>query len=346
MTECERQFWMVDAPLTGVAVDRGGTLAAFAGGDGTVRIVPLPPEDADPDARSLTDGAVLSLVPDGQSGAFLAGADDGTVYCVDSCGQAHRLLQLPRAWPDQLATHPSGLRAVADGRDVRLLTAWNEPAGVLTAHASTVAGMAFDPAGTQLAVSHYDGANIWDVPGQFRTHRLHHRGSHLNLSWNPNGRFVVTTTQEKMLHAWDLLTGADISLGPCFNKVKTLGWSADGTWLLASGNDTISAWMFANGSLPLSAPRMLGRFSEDLIGQVCPHPQLAVTAAGYNDGGLELTALSERSSRYQLVAPPAPPVVAMAWSPNGDHLVGGDQYGRLFAYRFDRAWLARLTRES
>lgn len=346
MTAYESQSWTVDAPPTGVAVDRGGTFAAFAGGDGAVRIVPLPPEDTDLNALPLADGAVLALVPDGQNGAFLAGADDGAVYGVDVCGQRRRLLQLPRAWPDQLATHACGLRAVADGRDVRLLTACNEPAGALKEHTSTVAGMAFDRAGTQLAVSHYDGVSIWDLPGQRRTKTLDYHGSHLGLAWQPNGRFVVTATQEKMLHAWDLRTGADVSLGPCFNIAKTLGWSADGAWLLASGNDTISAWPFANGRLPLPAPKMLGRFSENLIGQVCPHPRLAVTAVGYNDGGLELTAISARSRRHELIEPPAPPVVAVAWSPDGSYLVGGDQDGRLFAYRFDGAWLARLIRET
>ena len=182
------------------------------------------------------------------------------------------------------------------------------------------------------------------VADRNRIKLLHHRGSHLNLCWQTDGRFVVTTTQEKMLHAWDLLTGADVSLGPSFNKVKTLGWSADGAWLLASGNDTVSAWLFANGRLPPPAPKMLGRFSEDLVGLVCPHPRLAITAVGYNDGGLELTAISTRSTRLQIGAPPAPPLSALAWSQAGDHLIGGDQDGRLFVYRFDEASLAGLIR--
>lgn len=344
MTEYECQSWTVDAPLTAVAVDRGGTLAAFAGGDGAARLLPLIADEADLRLEVLTDGAVLCLVPDCQDGSFLAGADDRTVYRIDADGHTP-LLRLSRAWPDLLATHPAGMRAVVDGPDVHLLDRHGKADGTLTAHPSTLAGMAFDRAGLHLVVSHYDGATIWDLSARSRTHTLHHRGSHLNLCLHPRRRYVVTTTQEKELHAWDLQTGTDVSLGPCFSKVKTLGWSADGQWLLASGNDTISAWSFADG-LPLPAAKMLGRFSEDLIDQVRPHPILALAAVGYNDGGLELTAISARSNRHALIEPPAAPVAAMEWSPDGNHLVGGCQDGRLFAYRFDAAWLARLSEEN
>ena len=44
---------------------------------------------------------------------------------------------------------------------------------------------------------------------------------------------------------------------------------------------------------------MLGRYSERLIGQVCAHPHLALTAAGYNDGSLELISLA-KTPRSQL----------------------------------------------
>ncbi|MEM7251482.1 MAG: WD40 repeat domain-containing protein [Pseudomonadota bacterium] len=345
MIDFECRSWQIDAPLTGVSVDRGGTLAAFAAGDGRLRIASLPPSP-ELDIRPLAEGAILSLTPDCEAGAFLAGADDGGVYCVTAHDEGRRLFQLPRAWPDQLATHPAGLRAMGNGPDIQLLDSSGEDIGVMGGHRSTVAGLAFDRDGRQLAASHYDGASVWDISTQSQTKALHFRGSHLGLSWHTAGRFVVTTTQEKMLHAWDLQTDANVSLGPCFNKVKTLGWSADGDWLIASGNDTVSAWEFSNNRLPLPPPKMLGRFSEQLVGQVCPHPQLPLTAVGYKDGGLELTLISARSEHFALLAPPAPAAVALDWSPSGHYLVGGDQNGRLFVYRFDTDSLARLIEGS
>ena len=98
-----------------------------------------------------------------------------------------------------------------------------------------------------------------------------------------------------------------------------------------------------DGNLPASAPQMLGRFSEQFISQVSPHPGLPLAAAGYNDGGLELVSLAARAARHPLTGMPANPVAAMTWSPDGDHLIGGDQDRQLFVCRFDSEWLAGLA---
>jgi len=361
MTGYSFDRWTVDAPLTGAAVDRGGRYAAFSGGDGAVRIVALGTAAPSLSGWRLAPGAVLSLTADCGEGAFLCGTDEGAVFRVDAEDGPRPLIELARSWSDQLVAHPCGVRAIADGPVVRLLDGEGRTSGVLGPHPSTVAGLAFDDAGRQLAVSHYNGVTIWQLDGPRRAHSLFHRGSHLELSWRRDGRYVVTATQDKTVHAWDLRTGDDASLGQCFNKVKALGWSADGRWLLASGNDTVSAWPFADGAglgsdrLPASAPRMLGRFSEQLVSRVSPHPGLPLTAAGYNDGGLELVGLAAPAARRPLTESlsgpptetraemPADPVAAMAWSPGGDHLIGGDQNRQVFVCRFDSEWLADLA---
>jgi len=350
--------WAVDAPLTGAAVDRSGRYAAFSGGDGAVRIAAL---DAPPDALGkppglrvwrLTRGAVLTLTADCAEAAFLCGTDDGAVFRVHAGEGPQRLAALARAWPDRLAAHSCGLRAVADGPLVRILDGAGRPNAVLGPHPSTAAGLAFDGAGRRLAVSHYNGVTVWRLDGPRRTHSLFHRGSHLNVAWRPDGRYAATATQEKTVHAWDLRSGEGASLGHCFNRVKSLGWSADGRRLLASGNDTVSAWSFAEGAngdgpgdsaLAVAAPQMLGRFSEQLVSLVCPHPALPLTAASYNDGGLELVGLAGRAARRPLAGQPANPVEAMAWSPGGDRLIGGDRDRQVFVCRFDSEWLAGLA---
>ncbi len=349
--------WTIDAPLTGAAVDRSGRYAAFSGGDGAVRVVALGPAAPGLSVWRLTRGAVLTLIADCEDAAFLCGTDEGAVFRVGAEDGPQQLTESARSWPDQLVSHPCGGRAIADGPVVRRLDAEGRPGDVLGPHPSTVAGLAFDDAGRRLAVSHYNGVTIWQLDGPHRTHSLFHRGSHLALSWRGDGRYVVTATQDKTVHAWDLRTGNDASLGQCLNKARTLGWSADGRWLLASGNDTVSAWPFADGAddedfgeghLPTTAPQMLGRFSEQLVSQVSPHPELPLAAAGYHDGGLELVDLPARAGQRPftrtLVEPPtessADPVAALAWSPGGDHLIGGDRNRQVFVCRFDSEWLA------
>jgi len=336
--------WTVNAPLTGVCVERSGQFAAFAGGDGCVRTVSLVEPESSLSVWPLTEGAVLALAPDCQERGFLCGADDSALYQVHPKDGPRELALLTRSWPDQLVAHPCGRRAVSDGPEVRLLGAEGRLVNVLAEHPSTVAGLAFDDGGRRLAVSHYNGVSLWTLDGRSgEPQRLCHRGSHLDLTWSKNGRFLVTATQEKTLHAWDLAAGQDATLGPCINKVKALSWSADGSWLLASGADTVSGWSFSNNRLPAAAPHMLGRYSEHLIGNVSANPSVALAAAGYNDGGLELVSLAVQPQRRRLVSAPGSPIAGLAWSPNGDHLLGGDKDGRLFAYRFDTDSLARLA---
>lgn len=344
--------WKVDAPLTGTAVDRSGRYAAFSGGDGAVRIVSLV-STGTPHLSTwrLTTGAVLTLAADCGQDAFLCGTDDGAVFRIHVDDGPVQLAVLEREWPDQLMTHPCGVRAIADGPMVQLVDGQGRSSGVLGPHPSTVAGMAFDDTGRRLAISHYNGVTIWQLDGPRCVHNLFHRGSHLQLCWRRDGRYVVTATQDKTVHAWDLLTEESASLGQCFTKVRALGWSADGEWLLASGNDTVSAWPFpasADGvrKLPAPAPQMLGRFSEQLVSQVSPHPTLALSAAGYNDGGLEVVGLvAGRPARHALAESPGEPVGSLAWSPCGDHLIGGDQDREVFVCRFDSRWLSDLLTE-
>lgn len=140
------QDWTVDAPLTGVAVDRGGRTAACAGGDGTVRLAALDDDSADLATHNLTDGAVLAITADCRDGAFLAGADDGSVFRIDAAGH-DVITRLDQSWPDQLASHSAGIRAVADGPVVRLL----DPPG------PPVAALAWSPDGRCLVGGNQDG---------------------------------------------------------------------------------------------------------------------------------------------------------------------------------------------
>ena len=165
MTGYSFDRWAVDAPLTGVAVDRSGRYAAFSGGDGAVRTVALSAAAPSLLLWRLTRGAVLTLVADCEEAAFLCGTDDGAVFQVHAEDGSQQLAVLARSWPDQLVTHPCGVRVIADGPVVRLLDGEGRPSGVLGPHPSTVAGLAFDDAGRRLAVSHYDGVTIWQLGG-------------------------------------------------------------------------------------------------------------------------------------------------------------------------------------
>src|SRR5262249_51167367 len=66
---------------------------------------------------------------------------------------------------------------------------------------STVGGLAFFPKGFRLAIAHYNGATLWFPNASGATpEKLEWKGSHLGVTVSPDGRFLVTTMQEPMLH--------------------------------------------------------------------------------------------------------------------------------------------------
>ncbi len=69
--------------------DRSSRHAAFALGDGTVRLADLAARETWRPVEAH-DGAVLALAPDAVPGAFLTGGDDGLFRRIDAAGDVDR----------------------------------------------------------------------------------------------------------------------------------------------------------------------------------------------------------------------------------------------------------------
>ena len=100
---------------------------------------------------------------------------------------------------------------------------------------SSVRGLAFLPKGYRLAISHYNGASLWFPNAAAKPEALNWKGSHLDITVSPDGRFVVTAMQENALHAWRLPDKNDMRLSGYPAKTRSLSWSNDGHWLATSG---------------------------------------------------------------------------------------------------------------
>src|SRR5207248_11690114 len=72
---------------------------------------------------------------------------------------------------------------------------------------SSVGGLAFAPKGFRLAIAHYNGATLWFPNAAAAPERLEWKGSYLLVSFSPDGKFLVTAKQERMLHGWRLADG-------------------------------------------------------------------------------------------------------------------------------------------
>ncbi len=153
----------LDAFVVACAFDRTGETAAFALGDGTLRLSSLAGEDVWPTVP-VHEGATLSLSADVTDG-FLTGGDDGRLARVSTGGTVSVLAEYGMKWVEHVTSFSDakrGLLACGVGKQVHVFDGAGDPLKSL-AHPSTVTGIAFDARGKRIAASHYGGASLWFV---------------------------------------------------------------------------------------------------------------------------------------------------------------------------------------
>ncbi len=316
--------WAFDAPVTGLVFSRAGSHLGAALGDGSVRMVVRDSPDPEPRTVMAHDGAVLCLRRDLGPGAFLSGGDDGRLVRIGADGTREVVLSAPGQWIDTIAVAETA-RAVALGREVRVLDPAGNETGRSADHPSTVSGLAFNPKGKRLAVSHYGGVTLWWTASLGGTPtRLTWRGSHIGVSWSPDAGYVMTATQDNELHGWRLSDGADMRMSGYARKVRSLDWIARPPCLLTAGSSGVTAWPFAGKGPMGQAPLEFGFKGRSLVTVVAAHPRRPLAAFGYDDGEVRL---AELSGGGMAVIKPAGDgkVTSIAWSPDGAALgIGTD----------------------
>ncbi|MBO0711045.1 MAG: WD40 repeat domain-containing protein [Acetobacteraceae bacterium] len=319
----------LDAFVVGAAFDRAGRTAAFALGDGSIRLVTLA-ESQNWRTAAAHEGAVLALAPDAVAGSFIAGGDDGRLVRIREDGAVSDIASFGSRWVEHVASFPAergkGLIACAVGKLVHL---FGDADGKLKQleHPSSVTGLVFDAGGERIAASHYNGASLWFVAAKTDTPRkLEWKGSHIAIAVSPDGDSVMTAMQENALHGWRLSDGQHMRMSGYPAKTLALSFTKSGKWLATSGADAVVVWPFTGGGPMGKAPTELA--GADGVGctRVLCHPQQELVAAGFADGLVVLVDIG--SARVLPLAPPGNgPVSALAWSPTGGHLAFGTEGG-------------------
>jgi WD40 repeat protein len=287
---------------------------ALALGDGSTLV-------GEPGAQKRVEahpaGAVLIAVSDGKR--LITGGDDGRVVATSPDGSAEEIAEEKGRWIDALATKSAAI-AWAAGRDVRA----RDPAGVVKSHvaASTARGLAFTPKGYRLAVAHYNGVSLWFPNAAAEPTVLEWKGSHLDVTASPDGRFVVSSMQENALHGWRIADARNMRMTGYPKKTRSLSWSHDGHWLATSGADACVVWPFRDKDGPMGkAPREAGVRSAKVT-QVAFHPRALVIAVGYEDGFILLCRLGDAAEIF-VRGPGDGAVSALAWDAIGHRLLFG-----------------------
>lgn len=298
-----------DTPVFALA---GGELL-FADANGGRRTRPHP------------DGAILVAASDGRR--IVTGGDDGRVVATGADGAAGLVADETGKWIDALALRDDGSVAWSAGRAARARAPSGETKTLELA--STSRGLAFFPKGYRLAIAGYNGATLW-FPNAAEPEALEWKGSHLDATISPDGRFVITSMQENALHGWRLADGKHMRMTGYPGKARSLSWSPDGKWLATSGAEACVVWPFHGKGGPMGQPpRECGARVNVKVTRVAFHPKALVAAIGYEDGMVLLCRLGDGSE--VLVRAPADegkePVSALAWDKTGDRLAFGAESG-------------------
>ena len=313
----------IEAGAHVVAAHWLGDTPALALADGTVGLLReggLSATAAHPDAGIL--------VAAGGAGRLVTGGDDGRVVETRADGTRVELAAAAGgAWIDALALHGDGAVAWSAGRTVVARDAKGRERAM--AAPSTARGLAFAPKGYRLGVSHYDGVSLWYPNHETPAEIAAWKGSHIDVTWSPDGRFVVSTMQENALHGWRLQPDrGHMRMSGYPGKVRSVSWSGDGHWLATGGAEAAIVWPFDSRDGPTGkAPRECG-VRPARASRVAFHPKALVLAIGYEDGCVLLVRFTDAAELLVRPAVQGSAVTALAWDGRGGRLLFGCADGR------------------
>ena len=304
-----------------------GRLFAVTLGDGTVRLIDGETLDAEPLTVAAHKGAGLCLSADIDNGHFLSGGDDGRLVRIAPLGKIDVIAELKGRWIDHVAAHAaSGVRAYASGKDAYVLGKKDKEARKLT-HPTSVGGLAINPKGKRLAATHYNGVSLWWLASKdSEATRLEWKGSHLQVSWSPDGDYVLTAMQENALHGWRLSDGEHMRMTGYAGKVRSLAFTRRGHFLATGGSERVICWPFTGGGPMGKAPVEFGGAGDAVVTAVAANPLHDVFAAGYENGTLLLGQPGPGGTAV-VMKPTGNAITSIVWNPDGDKLLAGTENG-------------------
>lgn len=293
--------------------------AVFALVDGTIRM----PASGDRVLETHA-GGLLTARLDASGDTLLSGGEDGRVVETAAGGVQRERGAIGRKWIGALAGGPRGALAFAAGRTVHLNVDGKSREIALP---RTVEDVAFAPKGLRIALARYDGATLYFAGTDAAPTELEWKGAHTDVTFSPDGRFLVTVMQENALHGWRLDDGKHMRMTGYPGKVKSFSWSAKGRHLATSGAPAAILWPFTGRDGPMGkAPLELGTRGDTMVTAVACHPTDDMLAIGYADGMVLAVRIAD-SKEALLRRGGRSAITTMGWSGDGRQLAFGSEEG-------------------
>jgi WD40 repeat protein len=303
-------FCLADTPVAAIALH---DCVALVDVSGSVRFTS--------GVESKISTAAVSATSDYSGFDLLIGDEKGVVHFMGRNGHSAALNAPLNKWVEHVAGFDSGNYAAACGKQIILFDVDTDAEIHRWTHESAVTGLAVDPKGKRLAVSHYNGVSLWwaNNPTGART-LLEWKGSHTGVSWSPDGKFIVTAMQELALHGWRIADKTNMRMAGYPSKTRTMCWTFKGKYLATSGAAPVVCWPFATKDGPMGkGPLEMSPHGNTLCTAVACDSYDEVISAGYDDGTVLLHSMKSKES-IVVVGGNGSSVAALAFSLNGNHL--------------------------
>ena len=305
---------------------------AIAGGEGAVLLADG--ASANPSVRKLGEHALGTLAIAWQPGSRTiasSGQDSAVMLWNADAAAPAKLLSSGRTWTEHLAYAPDGKLAAASGKTLLIWSREAEQIGAPAPHASTIAAIAWDASGRELAAA--TNRAMWvhriePAPGTAHAHEV--SAACLTAAYSPNGRMLASGMQDGAVHLWYRSAARDSHMRGYGARVALTRWSANSRYLATSAGAQVVVWDCGGKGPEGSTPLELSAHT-DRVDCLAYQPGGPWLASGGRDWRVALWWPGKAQAPVD-VQPCASEVSVLRWSPDGRFLAVGERGGQLSFY--------------